>query len=407
MSPLQAFGHLDADCFYVSAERVRDAFLRGKPVGVLGNQGACVIAKSYEMKAAGVKTGTPIWDAVRLCPNGVYVKRDFRWYEVLSRRMLDVVRGFSPAVEYYSIDEFFFRAMPYRGLSLQETAEAMRDHIFQTLHVPVTVGIARTKTLAKLVSDTAKPFGALALLDPAAERSLLERTPVIEVSGIASRRAARLAQYGINSCLELAQAQRRLVRELITMTGEALWWELNGDAVLPLYTERPPHKLLSRGGSLGGTVAGRDRLLAWLVRNLERLIEELEYHGVWAGALSVYLLHGSGVEGLGRAALLSATDRFDLLLEAARGCLERAWVGEPVTRMHVTASQLKRPGYLQRSLFDVPDEQALAVAKIKRQVNDEVGRFALRSGATLPLADVYHDEAQGYDICDIRGKLCF
>src|SRR5437870_11929292 len=109
-----AIGHLDADCFYVSAERVRDTFLLGKPVGVLGNQGACVIAKSYEMKAAGVQTGTPIWEAVRLCPDGVYLKRDFRWYEVLSRRLLEAVRAFSPAVEYYSIDEFFFRVVPYR-----------------------------------------------------------------------------------------------------------------------------------------------------------------------------------------------------------------------------------------------------------------------------------------------------
>ena len=74
------FGHLDADCFYVSAERVRNQFLQGKPVGVLGNQGACVIAKSYEMKAAGVKTGTPIWEAVKLCPDGLYIKRDFRWF---------------------------------------------------------------------------------------------------------------------------------------------------------------------------------------------------------------------------------------------------------------------------------------------------------------------------------------
>ena len=84
-------GHLDADCFYVSAERVRDAFLRDKPVGVLGNQGACVIAKSYEMKAAGVATGMPIWEALVKCPDGIYVKRDFRWYEVLSRLMLEVV----------------------------------------------------------------------------------------------------------------------------------------------------------------------------------------------------------------------------------------------------------------------------------------------------------------------------
>src|SRR5687768_6050871 len=100
--------HLDADCFYVSAERVRHPELVGKPVGVLGNNGACVIAKSYEMKAAGVKTGTPIWDAKTLCPDGVYIKRDFHWYETLSRMMLDVVGRHSEKCEYYSIDEFFF-----------------------------------------------------------------------------------------------------------------------------------------------------------------------------------------------------------------------------------------------------------------------------------------------------------
>src|SRR5438552_4925854 len=108
-------GHVDADCFYVSAERVRDGFLMDLPVAVLGNQGACVIAKSYEMKAVGVRTGEPIWDALKKCPHGIYLKRDFRWYEVLSRRMLAIVREFSPQVEYYSIDEFFFSALPLRG----------------------------------------------------------------------------------------------------------------------------------------------------------------------------------------------------------------------------------------------------------------------------------------------------
>src|SRR6476646_5234050 len=93
-----AIGHLDADCFYVSAERVRDGFLVGKPVGVLGNQGACVIAKSYEMKAAGVSTGIPIWEALVKCPGAVYLKRDFRWYEVLSKLMLEIVREYSPRV---------------------------------------------------------------------------------------------------------------------------------------------------------------------------------------------------------------------------------------------------------------------------------------------------------------------
>jgi nucleotidyltransferase/DNA polymerase involved in DNA repair len=102
--PAAAIGHVDCDCFYVSAERLRNAFLRQKPVGVLGNQGACVIAKSYELKAKGVATGEPIWEALRKYPDSIFVKRDFRWYEVLSRQLLALMQEFSPAVEYYSID---------------------------------------------------------------------------------------------------------------------------------------------------------------------------------------------------------------------------------------------------------------------------------------------------------------
>ncbi len=401
-----AVGHLDADCFYVSAERVRDHFLRGKAVGVLGNQGACVIAKSYEMKHTGVKTGMPIWDAVRLCPQGVYVKRDFRWYEVLSRRMLEVVRAFSPRVEYYSIDEFFFEVAP--GLNAQKMAEALRAAVLHEVGVPATIGIARTKTLAKLVSDTAKPFGALALLDREAERALLERLPVTEVSGIASRRAARLAPYGITTCLEFASADRRLVRWLLTITGEALWHELNGEPVLPFYTERPPHKILSRGGSLGGATEQPERMYAWLARNVERLVEELEFHVVRAGALTVYIGHKDGSAGCVRMILPAHTDRFDLLMEAARPALAKAWSADrPAIRMHIIASQLRRPGFVQLGLFDPPAERAAAVARLKREVNAEVGRFTLRSGATLPLADIYRDEAQSYDICDVRGKICF
>jgi nucleotidyltransferase/DNA polymerase involved in DNA repair len=404
----QALGHLDADCFYVSAERVRDRFLLRKPVGVLGNQGACVIAKSYEMKKAGVKTGMPIWDALKLCPEGVYIKRDFRWYEVLSRCMLEVVRTFSPRVEYYSIDEFTFEAVPLRGLSLQETAEAMREAIRRQVGVPATVGIGRTRTLAKLIADTAKPNGALAFTDPEAERALLDRLHVTEISGIADRRAARLEPYGITTCLDLAFAERRLVRHLLTRVGEALWYELNGETVLPLHTERPPHKMLSRGGSLGEATADPQRLLAWLTRNTERLVEELEFHVVWAGALSVAVSYRGGDGGFARAPLENPTDRFDLLLEAGRVALRRAWApGKQVNRMHLLASDLRRPGYRQRGLFEPPEEQARAVAKLKREVNATVGRFALRSGATLPLYDVYRDEAQSYDICDVHGKICF
>jgi len=187
----EAIGHIDSDCFYVSAERVRNRFLIDKPVAVLGNQSACVIAKSYEMKPFGVKTGEPIWDACRKCPQGLYVKRDFRWYEVLSRLMLGTLRDLSPTVEYHSIDEFFFLASPPRGKTYQQWAEAIRDHIWATARVPAPVGIARTKTLAKLISDSAKPFGARAVMDAAGEAELMARLPVTEIAGIAGRRGKR------------------------------------------------------------------------------------------------------------------------------------------------------------------------------------------------------------------------
>jgi DNA polymerase V len=408
--PAPAVGHLDADCFYVSAERVRDDFLCGKPVGVLGNQGACVIAKSYEMKAAGVKTGEPIWEAVPKCPTGIYVKRDFRWYEVLSRMMLEVVRELSPRVEYYSIDEFFFLALPGRGATFQETAQSIRDRVSRQVGVPVTVGIARTRTLAKLISDSAKPFGARAVLDPETEEALLRDRPVTEITGIAGRRAKRLAPWGIRTCLDLARADRRLVRALLTATGEALWWELNGDPVQPLHPQRPLHKALSRGGSFGETTADPAVLYAWLVRNLERLIEELEYHAVLAGRLTVWVGYKDGQTGVGQTTLTVPSDRFDALLDVARPCLRRAWVPRvQAQRMHLIAEQLTPRRQAPLGLFDSPAaaRRAEVLARLKHDVNARHGRFILRSAATLPLSHIYRDTANEYDICDVRGKSCF
>src|SRR5262249_29208796 len=148
-----------------------------------------------------------------------------------------------------------------------------------------------------------KPFGAEAVLDREAEEALLDGRPVTEITGIAGRRAARLRPWDIRTCLDLARADRRLVRELLTATGEALWWELNGEPVQPIHPQRPLHKALPRGGSFGEATADPAVLYAWLVRNLERLIEELEFHGVLAGRLTVWVAYKDGRVGVGQAGL--------------------------------------------------------------------------------------------------------
>jgi nucleotidyltransferase/DNA polymerase involved in DNA repair len=397
-------GHVDADCFYVSCERVRHRFLQGQSVGVLSNQGACVIAKSYEMKAHGITTGMPIWDALPLCPEGIFVKRDFEWYEVLSRRMLDIVRACSPAVEYYSIDEMFFDA---RAMS-PDDARALQQRLLHQTGVPVSVGVAASKILAKLASSSGKPFGCVYAVEEAAVRRLLHDRPVDKITGVGRRSRCTLEQCGIRTCEDFARADRRLIRRLLTKRGEDLWWELNGVPVLPLNTTRTAHKNLSRGGSLGVATADPARLTAWVARNAERLVEALDYHCVYCEQLAMSLEFKDGGSAAQQVSLAAATADFRSFYPAGLRLLAACWpAGRVVSYMHLIAGKLTARDYAQRRLFGEPDPRQQALDRVKRAINQRLGRFALRSGATLPLDDIYRDTTNSYDICDVYGKTCF
>ncbi|HEU5116374.1 MAG TPA: nucleotidyltransferase, partial [Isosphaeraceae bacterium] len=227
-------------------------------------------------------------------------------------------------------------------------------------------------------------------------------------SGIAGRRARRLLPWGIETCLELAQADRRLIRELLTVVGESLWYELNGTPIIPILPGRPRHKVLSRGGSFGEPTSDPIVIWAWLVRNLERLIEELEFHAVLAGKITVWLGYRNGDFREEHTTPPIPTDRFDLLLEAARPCVRKAWIPRAsAERMHLFAERLTPRTRAQLGLFCGPSPKAEAIARVKRSINERHGRFILRSGATLPLRAIYLDPSNSFDVCDIRGKMCF
>ena len=149
-----------------------------------------------------------------------------------------------------------------------------------------------------------------------------------------------------------------------------------------IHTRRPAHKELSRGGSFGESTARPMVLYAWLVRNLERLIEELRFHGVTVGKLTVAVQYKTGHAGVGQRKLPVPSDRFDLLLDAARPCLRKAWMpGVQASHMHLIAENLAPRGQYALALFDPPRkrEQAEAVAQLKEQVNNRHGRFFLRT----------------------------
>lgn len=322
--------------------------------------------------------------------------------------MLDIVKEYSYEVEYYSIDEFFFRAFLRSNETFKSHASGIQAAIFERVGVPVSIGIARSRTLAKLISDTAKPFGVGVLLEQAEETAFLKDLAVTEIAGIAGRRAKRLEPWGITTCLQLRDADRRLVRRLLTASGEAIWWELNGEPVQPIHTKRIRHKALSRGGSFGESTDRPLVLYAWLVRNLERLVEELEFHKLMTQRLTVWVGYRNGAAGVGSTSFTVPTDRFETLLEGGRLCLRRAYIPKRLAmRMHLFAEELRDHGPVQLGLFDQRHEKAQAVAELKRDVNRRFGRFVLRSGATLPINAIYQDRANSYDICDVRGKSCF
>lgn len=391
--------HLDADCFYCSAERVRYRDLNGLPLGVLGNQGACVIAKSYEAKAKGIKTGDPIWDAVKLAPEMIFVKRDFKWYEVLSRKMLEVVRSESPIVEYYSIDEFFFDATHLACHGTLEEARKIQQRILDEVGVPVTIGISLSRTLAKLISDTAKPFGCKVLTKNIPE--FLRRMAVDELCGIGGKSAQKLVHKGIKTCLDFSTADRSFIRKMLTVKGEKIWMELNGIPCDPILVKRKAHKAISRGGSLGGKTIDPEVINGWAVRNVERLIEELDYHVVNTERITLYI-HGDD-DAWGAREDTPPTANFEPLCRIVKRMLSHA-PRFVVSHMHLIAEKLTSRDCVQGILFPEEEEKT---AGVKAMINGQIGRFALRSADTLSLPEIYRDETNNYDICDVREKSCF
>ena len=237
-------------------------------------------------------------------------------------------------------------------------------------------------------------------------RRLLHGKPVTEITGIARRSAARLAEHGITTCDQFASADRAFIRWLLTKRGEDLWWELNGTAVQPIQNTRPEHKFVARGGSIGAASADAARVQAFVVRNSERLVEALNHYRIVCDSITLSLLFTRGPERIARVSMLGSTADSEQITQAALWLLPRVWQppGVPVHYMHVIAGGLRPATRRQLSLFG---NEPGKLTEIKRRINQAVGRFAIQSALTLPLRDVHRDPANDYDICDVYGKTCF
>jgi DNA polymerase-4 len=230
---IAAILHADLDAFYASVEQLLDPSLRGKPIAV---GGGVVLAASYEARAFGVRSGMPGRRARELCPDIIFTGGHFGDYQRLGDAAMDMLSAYTPDVERISIDEAFADvagSVQLFGLP-GEIAKTIRRRVRAELGLPISIGVARTKHLAKIASQVAKPDG-LVIVDPGIELEFLHSLPVELMWGVGPATKARLAQEGITTIGQLAQRSPESMERLLgRATGRkltALAWNRDPRAI--------------------------------------------------------------------------------------------------------------------------------------------------------------------------------
>lgn len=394
---MKIFALVDCNSFYVSCERVFDPSLEGKPVVVLTNNDGCVIARSKEAKALGIPMGEPYLKCREtLEKNGVRVfSSNYSLYGDMSARVMEVLRSFAPDsdVEIYSIDEAFLRLDGMPG-SPEEYGRRIKETVRKWTGIPVSVGIGRTKTLAKVAEHMAKndpgSGGVVALLDEGAERAALEMTPCGEVWGIGGRYAAMLEANGIRTALELTRAPEPWVRKKMTVTGLRTVTELKGTSCLELEEMPGPKQAIASSRSFGRAVTALGELEEAAACYVSRAAYKLRRQRSCASCVHVTVVSGyySDRDFFARSAtapLAVPTADTSVLIENAKRALKAVYrEGRSYTKLSVMLTGITSKGSFQADLFAKPygGSARERIMSALDAVNAAWGRGALRFAAS-------------------------
>jgi DNA polymerase V len=280
---------VDCNNFYVSCERVFDPSLKDKPVVVLSSNDGCAIARSNEAKALGIGMGAPIFPYKQLIERGELIVRsaNFALYGDMSKRVMLILRAMNADIEVYSIDEAFGKFEETNEATLTQRTLEIRTRILQWTGLPVSVGVAPTKTLAKLAGDYAKKRsdGVFVLCTPATWEPLLNETPLTNIWGISRGLNQRFLTLGIGNAGALAKADPKRIRQASSVGGEKLVYELNGTPCIQTHTDDQKSIICSR--SFGIPVRDKVVLREAIAYFITRGAEKLRGYGKKARGLSV------------------------------------------------------------------------------------------------------------------------
>lgn len=293
---MPTFALIDGNSFYASCERAFRPDLAKTPIVVLSNNDGCVVTRTREAKALGIRMGAPYFEVAHLERKGLLTvfSSNYELYADMSRRMMDTIASLVPRFEVYSIDECF---ADLTGLPDDPTClgQRIRARVEQWVGLPTCVGIGPSKTLAKFSNHLAKRHGKLCgvldwgSLSRERQAKALESEPAAEVWGIGRRLAEQLAGMGVHSALDLARADAALIRRRFGVVVERVVRELNGVSCLALEDVAPPRQQLVRSRSFGTLLYERDALAAALAHHTAQAAHDLRAQGSVAGLLGMQL----------------------------------------------------------------------------------------------------------------------
>ncbi|NTU58194.1 MAG: Y-family DNA polymerase [Chlorobiaceae bacterium] len=285
---------VDCNNFYVSCERVFNPALNERPVVVLSNNDGCFIARSNEAKALGLPMGGPAFKfrEILFKHRVAIYSANFPLYGDMSSRVMNTLGGLAPGMEVYSIDEAFLDLGGFGLIGLEAHARTIRRAVRRGTGIPVSIGIAPTKTLAKLANRMAKKDpvfeGVCILNDESEARAAMAGMAVEHVWGIGRRHTEFLNRNGVMTALDLADASESWVRRHLHITGARLQAELNGRSCLPLELVRPAKQSICTSRSFGSAITEQGGLEQAVVNFATKCALKLRGEGEVAGMVTVF-----------------------------------------------------------------------------------------------------------------------
>ena len=364
------YGIIDCDNCYVSCERVFRPDLKDKPVVVLSNNDGCVVARSNEAKKMGIKAGTPYFQLAEQFPNQkiAVFSSNYELYGELTGRVVEIIRKEAPAYFRYSIDECFVYLDGMEKIDLKAWGEELHKKIKRNVGMPVSIGLAPNKTLAKVASHFAKKYQGYrhcCMIDTDEKRiKALKLYPIDEVWGIGRRYAARLEALGVKTAYDFAEHNQTWVRATFNnIVIERTWRELNGEDCVP-NEEMAKKKSICTSRSFNGMITDLDGLRTHVSNYAARCAEKLRQQGTVASIVGVFLNTNAFREDLPQywnfqeMRLVTPSSSTITIVKAANEVLQRLYrQGYHYKKAGVIVMGIGPNSPIQQDLFDINAEQ--------------------------------------------------